>query len=896
MDTQSYLHYWGKGGGQGEFHRLVFHSLDVAACGQVLLRRHEPLRHLLALRLGLDDTTLHAWLVFMLALHDIGKFSFRFQCLRCDFPELANDLPLGCRPYHPRHDTLGQILWSNRLEAVVLARFVMQPAQSRQLKSALGLWMATATGHHGQPPQSRMQHANGLFTSADQDAAEAFCIDVGALLLDGCRLEITDATAFAKAIKPTSWWLAGIGVLCDWLGSNRDLFPFVQDAMPLAQYWREHALPAAERAIQQSGVIPIASSRCDQAPLFDFSQPTPLQRLAADTDLDEAPRLFIMEDVTGSGKTEAALTATHRILATGGADGLYIGLPTMATSNAMHARIQGKGIGSRLFADEPSLILTHSAARLLRDAPERAQILPGDAAEADYTDTEISAANLRANWISDHRKKALLADLGVGTIDQALLAVLPSRHQSLRLLGLARKVLIVDEVHAYDKYMQQLLVGLLRFQAHIGGQVILLSATLPQSMRQAFVDAFRSGLGVDSEQLQSTDYPLLTTIDAQGIEERQVATRPEVARALRVEMLGDTDAALRMLVEAHQANRCACWIRNSVDDAIEALEALQAVGVPGDKLELFHARFALGDRLDIEERVLANFGPESGPEQRAGRILVATQVVEQSLDLDFDAMITDLAPMDLVIQRAGRLHRHDRGTRPEPCLYVLSPEPTANAHGDWLAQLLPRTAAVYRNLAQLWRTAHLLREQGCIRMPEAARDLIEGVYGTDAMDAPDKVELASEPSQGDAQHKHSLGKYNTLRLERGYVQPEQDYWDDIKAPTRLGEDSVRLRLARWDGARLTPWCGDGALRDWAMSEVSIHAAWCSAVPEPDDPALREAMLTYEQTVPDKGRWSLLLPLRAVDEGRWETDVINSRGERTRLRYLVGRGLARERQG
>jgi CRISPR-associated endonuclease/helicase Cas3 len=893
METHGYLRYWGKAAAAGEFHLLAFHALDVAACAKVLIERHDALRRLLALRLSLDEATLARWLVFLLVLHDIGKFSYRFQCLRKDFPALESDLP-PARQYHPRHDTLGAILWSGLLEQTVIDRFVAESAPSRPIRTALSYWMASAVGHHGQPPKPGQARLEGLFTSADQRAAQAFCIDAGELLLGARPLDVGDAKAFAAAVKPVSWWLAGVAVYCDWLGSNGDLFPFVQDGMSLAAYWTEHALPAATRALVQSGVLPIAGSQRSQHELFGYlDPPTPLQRLAESIPLDMSPQLLILEDATGSGKTEAALTAASRILAGGGADGIYFGLPTMATSNAMYRRIEGQGLAGKLFTEPPAVVLTHSAARLMRDASARAAP-PADSGELDYTPGETSAANLRASWISDHRKKALLADLGVGTIDQALLAVLPTRHQSLRLLGLARKVLIVDEVHAYDAYMRRLLEALLRFQAHIGGHAVLLSATLPQRMRQALVDAFRDGLGLGPAALVSAEYPLLTRINASRTDEISVETRPETARAVQVDCVHDTDAVLRLLLDAHAAGHCACWVRNSVDDAIDGREQLQAAGVPGERLDLFHARFALGDRLAIEERVLASFGPDSTAAQRRGRIVVATQVVEQSLDLDFDVMVTDLAPMDLVVQRAGRLHRHDRGPRPAPCLRVLMPAPTETADGDWLAALLPRTAKVYEDIACLWRTAHLLRRHGCIRIPEAARELIEGVYGPDAMAAPSGVEAASASAQGKQLNAATMAMYNALRLERGYADPEADYWDDIKAPTRLGEDSLRLRLARWDGNRLTPWRGEGELHDWAMSEVSIHADWCASVPEPGDPALRQALLDYAQTVPDKGRWSRLLPLRATAAGHWEAEVIDKKGRVSLLRYVAESGLVRER--
>jgi CRISPR-associated endonuclease/helicase Cas3 len=628
MREKAALGYWGKAGKDCDgYHLLPYHCLDVAACGVVLLERHPPLRRLLAGRLGLVDARLSAWLAFFLALHDLGKFSPRFQALR---PDLFQHLQPGrsAGPYSIRHDTLGWRLWTHVLAERFTDTFGEQSAQGGQrhaLRAVFGIWMRCVTGHHGQPPKDAEDgfYLVDHFPTEDQEAAVAY-LDACRVLFLGEELSLPDPKAWEKTLKPLSWWIAGVAVLCDWLGSNADRFKMRPDPMPLADYWQDQALPQAERAVAESGLIPLDIPPRDLGALFDYlDPPTPLQRLAADLPLPGRPQLLILEEVTGAGKTEAALMLAQRLMAGGGGDGLYLALPTMATSNAMYRRVVKQGLAGRLFGGEPGLVLAHSAARLMEPPSSRAEPLGAGPGEADYQPGEAAAAGLRTAWVGDSRKKALLADFGIGTLDQALLAILPVRHQSLRLLGLVRKVLIVDEVHACDAYMLELLETLLRFQASVGGSVLLLSATLPHASRRRLAEAFRAGcalspLGFDpslpaesSAGSGAEAYPLLTRIDGSGIQEHPLATRPETARRVRVERIEDRAEIHARLLEVYHQGHCACWVRNSVADAVEAWEALADEGIPKDRLHLFHARFALGDRLVIESAMMERFGPES---------------------------------------------------------------------------------------------------------------------------------------------------------------------------------------------------------------------------------------------------------------------------------------------
>jgi CRISPR-associated endonuclease/helicase Cas3 len=236
--------------------------------------------------------------------------------------------------------------------------------------------------------------------------------------------------------------------------------------------------------------------------------------------------MFIIEEITGAGKTEAALTLAGCIMTSGEADGLYFGLPTMATSNAMHGRVEEMYIKLYEKGINPSLVLAHSASRQYLDA--------GQMGDGGVLDEESDANNEARTWLHDNRKKALLANIGVGTIDQALLAVLPARHQSLRLLGLYRKVLIVDEVHAYDAYMNGLLCNLLKFHSAQGGSAILLSATLPKKLRKEFVKAFADGIKCQSPDKVGTGYPLITAISRDGLVEQTIQSPASLHKEIEV--------------------------------------------------------------------------------------------------------------------------------------------------------------------------------------------------------------------------------------------------------------------------------------------------------------------------------------------------------------------------
>ena len=903
------MHYWGKASpAQGTpqapaFHRLAHHSWDVAAVGVEAIGRLPHLRSYFAARLGLSATDAENWVAFWLCLHDLGKFAESFQSQCPDvFQGLRHRAPNPSKPYSVRHDSLGMLFWKQVLRDQVIDQ-AWFGENTEELAHGLDCWARACTGHHGQPPKEDLDDWVQHFDkSEDRLAALSFADAARAQFLSpqlATAIAALDTAAFLAASQELSWSMAGLAVLADWLGSNTTFFEYQAHTLQLAAYW-PHACQQAAIALSASGVVaPASTAAMSFAALCPgIASASPLQHWAQNTALAAGPQIHLLEDVTGAGKTEAALMLTHRLMAGGQVDGFYIALPTMATANAMYSRI-AETYG-RLFADSASLVLA-SGQRKLVDAFSAtvvedlaATVLPAGAEEMDARQKDQTASARCTAWLADHNKRALLSPAGVGTIDQALLAVLHSKHQSLRLLGLMRKLLVVDEVHACDTYMQGVLEVLLEFHARAGGSAILLSATLPQRMKQSLLAAFARGLQAQVPRPVANDYPLATswpTHEGLTLSESPIATRTDVQRRVAVHCSSeraDVEAAIR---QALAAGQCVCWVRNTVADAVAAFDTFQPQLPQGHAL-LFHARFTLHDRLAMEEQVLATFGKNSTPAQRSGRLLIATQVVEQSLDVDFDLLVTDLAPIDRVIQRAGRLRRHRRtadGTpqtdpsaadqRGEPVLWVLTPAWTDEPDARWFKAAFPKAAAVYSHHGHLWLTARALRAGG-FTMPDDARRLIEGVFGASA-DVPPGLEANALAAEGQGYAAQTQAQMNTLKLAGGYTRGGIDWWSEAKTPSRLGEATSTVTLARWVGGRLLPWV-DRA-HGWAYSSLRMAERLIDETAVDPD-ARRQAVIEATRAeLPAQGRWTVLLPLTETPQG-WVGEALAAprKGQAPRL--------------
>ena len=912
MNYPEYFSYWGKARysneSENKYHPLVYHSLDVAAVGKIILERNYILREKLALMTNLDDVQLVKWTVFILSLHDIGKFSHSFQSLR---PDLLNQLQ-GCerlKNYPIRHDSLGYIVWDNFVRDDFQKRGLIKKfsgSKWAQPREPIDLWIGAVVGHHGEPPKLMPSCIlEDYFSKSDLCAIRSYIDELVELFL-GENISFPEFNN--SSINVVSWWLSGLAVLCDWLGSNTKYFPYRTEFTLLIDYW-EIASRNAREIIQASELYPknFSSTLTIEDLIKSNSEekiePTHMQDFVSKIKLKESPYLFILEDVTGTGKTEASVLLAHKLIDGGHGSGLYFALPTMATADSMYRRMS---IAYRkLYSNDasPSLILAHGA----RDVSSefRQTILASTKAVTNEYNDGTTAAESHCNaWLVDNRKKALLADIGVGTIDQALLSILPVRHQSLRLLGLMNKILIVDEIHACDAYMHELLCSLLRAHASSGGSAILLSATLTQKQRQSLLSEYAKGQAWNRPLVQKTDilsFPLVSELNYSGLVETKINVSPNSKRDIEICFLFSEQDVESLLENVIESNQCACWIRNTVVDAIEAFKCLKARH-PEWKIELFHARYALGDRLAIEKRTVERFDKESTARVRRGRLLIATQVVEQSLDLDFDTLVTDLSPVDLIIQRAGRLRRHSRDSSGNPILgkdqrgavvlHILSPKICKAATANWYSEMFPRAQWVYPIHGQLWLTAQILAEKSKIQVPGDIRSLIEGVYSEGSQLRIPKPLLDRSLDAESVNHAEaSIASLNAIQLDAGYVNIiDSDWWNEGETPTRLGEKTKLVYLAKWYGNELIPWI-DVKYNAWSLSAVSVRSSRIDRETEAYMDSVRHDQIKKcKEQLPAKGRWGVLLPLTQESVNVWAGVALNEQQSVVRCEYSSQFGL------
>lgn len=780
--------------GDSRWHPLVCHCLDVAACADVLLAHEPPATSArLAATLGEPWAYARPWLLLLIAAHDLGKATPAFQRQWTEWlPRCPLPLP---RPadFAVLHGVSGQ---------VALTELLRKHAWPHDLAE---LAASAVTCHHGaRPSETELdRHENGGDpVLGNRDWAEA-------------RRSLFDA--LAKVFRPGAppnretldgpdfLLLAGLTSFADWIGSNEDWFPYVDpaDCLDLSA-WYEIRRTLAERALDALGWLPrtpLCVEHQEFADVFGFA-PRPLQAALAQT-LDEldGPAVLLVEAPMGEGKTEAAYYAHLELQRRFDHRGLYIALPTQATGNAMFARTLDF-LKQRAHGRTLDLQLVHGAT-LLNDTF-------ADLRLKGIADVE-SGGEVRAGEWFTHKKRALLSEYGVGTVDQALLGILPVRHQFVRLWGMANRVVVFDEIHAYDAYTGTLLEQLVRWLVALGSSVILLSATLPPNFRRRLAQA------VDAPDDQRTaEYPRLTAMRSGWLRQHAFPADPARRRTVRIEGIGADLTALRAAVDGHLPNGAALVLVNTVQRAQDlyrlwpAGERLMRDGhcvgkrlADGSEVLLFHARCPAAMRRQREEEVLACFGPRGARSTR--QILIATQVAEQSLDLDFDLLVTDLAPIDLVLQRAGRLWRHARTDVPvrplaEPLLLVAG-----------LADEMPPDfgrplwwSAVYGEDVLL-RSWALLKERAALTLPDDIDGCVSEVY-EELNPVPEALRERLERAIAKAEGERMAER---TQARQAHIGRPQDEWNDpnrfvlfdedapglhrsLVAKTRLGKDAVTV--------------------------------------------------------------------------------------------------------
>lgn len=710
-------------------------------------------RTLLADALDGDADVARRLLVWLAGVHDIGKATPAFAV---QVPRLSDRMVTAGLKHtgttlmdrsRLRHEVAG---------AAILDRWL-------QSRSSLGRFdrgqlTDVVAGHHGTYPMERvvreapsLPHLIGV---GPWEEVQDWLLDRAAAR---AGLDFGDPR-WSKLCVPQAaqTLLTGVVVMADWIASGEDVELFDIDDVPSVPA----PLPGPDARVLRAWAEVNLGRRWVPRPSDDDAErftdrfpaiggnPRPVQVLVAEQARTmAAPGLMIIEAGVGVGKTEAALMAVETLAARCGSSGCLLALPTQTTSNAMFSRMlrwlerlpDGDGIGTQ------SVALAHGKVALndeLRDVR-----LGRWRSGAIFEDDDPRLTPVVVPW-TQGRRRSVLSAFVVATIDQVLFAALRARHTTLRHLALAGKVLVIDEVHAADVYMSAFLERALEWLAAAGTPIILMSATLPAERRIALYVAYergrraRLGLEPDDGRVRAVSaerlggdigYPSVVVTSDDG---PRVTTLPpsDHGRSVLLHRLDDDlDSLAALLDERLAEGGCAVVIRNTVRRAQEAGRFLtDRFGV--DAVTVCHAGFLAADRAAKDARLLREFGPP-GPatERPAKSIVVATQVVEQSLDVDFDLMVSDVAPVDLILQRLGRLHRHERGAARPARLR----DATCFVTGvDWTAPVPrfdPGARAVYGSwllfcgLAVLWE--HL--SGGPVLLPDDIARLVQAAYAED---------------------------------------------------------------------------------------------------------------------------------------------------------------------
>ncbi|MFW6116671.1 MAG: CRISPR-associated helicase Cas3' [bacterium] len=745
------LRLWGKRTGDGDTHYpLLWHMLDSAAVVEELWHYalHAAARNFVAGQLRLPPEQALHWLCFWVGLHDIGKACPAFEGKSI----LARTLLAQRLPFYT---TLTPNFHHGTATAAILGPLLHSCVVDRQVSRRIAV---SVGAHHGLFPRTReiqeLEDDYRLLGGSPWKDAQG---KLFRQMQQACNLSQTDELGLEGLDDAFLMFLAGFASVADWIASNEAFFNYVASEPEDPYHHQVRARACASNAVKRLGwqgwQPPERTSSFSH--LFPFVNTLrPLQRALVEVmpQLSNAPGMLIVEAPTGEGKTEAAMYAADCWLATNKQRGYYFALPTQATSNQMFQRVQDF-LERRYSGSLVNLMLVHGSATLVPEfetmlRPELAALEPREVYGQEGYDG-AQAHIVASEWFT-FKKRGLLAPFGVGTIDQSLLAVLQTRHVFVRLYSLANKVVVFDEVHAYDAYMVTLLERLIQWLAALDCSVVLLSATLPTARKERLLQAYRQRSGQPISASEQS-YPRISWVSANGHGCRHIEASPEASRALNLEWLqaGAEDANNASLVAEYLKARtvnggCAAVICNTVARAQTMYRILkryfpnQDAGDGSPELDLFHARYPFRERLRRETRTLHRFGknssrainnsPRAGQAKRPRRaVLVATQVIEQSLDLDFDMMVTDIAPTDLLLQRSGRLWRHHRQNRPTatfgPTLCICGPDRRSGAAPDFGSH----NEAVYDKhiLLRSWLT---LQNLDRIAVPQDVEELIEAVY------------------------------------------------------------------------------------------------------------------------------------------------------------------------
>ena len=781
------LRCWGKTDPTSEdtqyFHPALYHMLDAGfVAKQFLGDKCSPRWTMVFSRIyDVDPKSLQSFIPFFVAFHDLGKISASFQ--RGNFGQQQRMLNEGFQ-FGKARDLYHTQISRNfiRYEWPEDLRLRLSEVNRRVLGEM-------SAGHHGEFISAGEMNFVKLKLRLEEppiwmELRSTALRVLAEHLLAMDLVEIPEPRNISSAVMQ----LTGFTTLCDWIGSDQHFFQPRAD-LDLDDYL-EISRALAEQAVKEDGFMIHFTRETSTSfrGLFPLFAPRPLQ-LAIDEIPDEIlkePALYVLEAPTGEGKTEAALALAHRITALNGFDEFYYALPTTATSNQMHKRV-GKYLREHLHIESEAK-LVHGQAFLRQEAVGVNPLSNGG---------ELAKDQVSIEWFNT-KKRALLAPFGVGTIDQIELGALNVRHASLRLTSLAGKVVILDEVHAYDTYMTTIITRLLEWLHSLGASVILLSATLPAGRRKVLLDTYNAQSGAGNVH---QEYPLILAANSRNLFKSAPApSQPFREIGLKYLAFSDQQNAekARWLIDQIAEGGVVCWITNTVDRAQEIYLEIQNQAGSDIETALIHARFPLAQREEIEKKIVEKAGPDKKARPMK-MIVIGTQVLEQSLDLDFDLMVSDLAPIDLLLQRAGRLHRHTgttkRGKHASPVLWINLPMNVG-------LPAMKIDAYVYAEYFLL-RTWDILKGRTEIRLPGDYRELIEQVYGESSGEMSENIQKAFN----DLKKQEELARQEAVMRLLPEPDPENLFTSIAArmvftesetragwtvAQTRLGERSVNI--------------------------------------------------------------------------------------------------------
>src|SRR6185437_13509860 len=784
---------WGKSQ-DGSFHCLAHHMADVAACFEAICAQ-PVIRARLERAAGERLTEVAVVRLSVVAfLHDCGKLHPGFQAKGW----LENSWTGSLHG----HVAEGAAIFSQAAPAPIARNLQLDTLISWGVDPHL---LFASLAHHGRPfaPTSRAGEEWQAVAGYDAIAASA---EIGAVMLDWFPAAFVSDTSPLPSAPNFHHLFCGLVSLADWLGSDRRNFAFVDTLDPA---YMTRARDLARRTLEGVGLDVrsfrlAVTGRARFDVLTGFREPRPQQRLAAEHPLDDP--LVILEAETGAGKTEAALWRFGRLFEAGLVDSLYFALPTRAAAIQIHGRVNRAM--ARLFGPgAPEAVLAVPGYIKAGEAP--GQSLPDWQVRWDDNPDEERRLS---RWAAETAKRSLAAAIAVGTVDQAMLAALQVKHAHLRAAALSRSFLVIDEVHASDRYMTEVQGHLLGMHIRRGGHAMLMSATLGPVARIKWLGVKNAP---DFEQAAAAPYPALwgkKDAAPHGVD----GSQREKAVAMQLTPTMAAEAAARLAIDAGKMGARVLVVRNTVKAAVatwaEVCKAgeddllLQVGGGPA----LHHSRFAPEDRALLDQAVQQALSPDRAQMPSGGVIVIGTQTLEQSLDIDADLLITDLCPVDVLLQRIGRLHRHDlalpHGFEAPRCI-VLTPqmglEPLLKpAFENGLGKFMDG-GGVYRDLSVLELTRRLVEARTQWTIPAMNRWLVESATH------PEKIEaLHAELGAAWAHYWNEVSGTNIADAgaARRVVLPVNEPFaevkfasDEEKIRTRLGGDGVRLEFTPVEG-------------------------------------------------------------------------------------------------